>query len=342
MSGTHLDEDWRLSDRGADSEFVTTLHYPRRTEWVRRGTCLTADSPATARRFVRTLRAARPGQPVVLNGFHVADLLAGMVLARTRRAVPVVMVDCTWQRGRNPMDRLLTRCGVRLLAGPETTFCVSSEEEARRWPELWGVDASRVAVLHWHHGIDDTEQEPYEGDGTVFSGGRALRDYATLLAAVRSLGAPVRIAADPASLAPVARPADNLMVGQLPTREFHQRLATSSAVVVSLEAGAVRSAGQTTYLDAMALGGLVIVSDTIGVREHIEHGISGLLFPPGDVGELSRLLDWALDPDHASEVRRIRTAARQRARERFGPQAFVSTLLRIVESSAARVAKTRS
>lgn len=310
--------------------FVTTLHFPLRDEWNRRGDCLTIDDPPLVRRVWRILRRARAGVPVVLNGFSTADLIAALSLGLLRRRVPVIMTDATWQ-DRGGLDGFLTRRAIRLMASSRTIFCVSSAAEREHWPRMWGVPANQVTVVHWYHGIDNgPHAEPPAGDGRVFSGGHALRDYPTLLAAVQGVSAEVDIAADADDL-PAVAPSASVRVQRLSREAFHRRLREASVVVVPLLDRHGRSAGQTTFLDAMALGGLVCVTDILGIAEHISHRQTGLLVPPGDVEALAAALAWALDPANADEVMRIRKAAQQTARSRFSPERFIETVLAVID-----------
>lgn len=314
------------------ADFVTTLHFPHRDRWNRRGVCLTKDDPWFLRRLIRVLLHARAGTPVVLNGFSASDRIAGILLARLRRRVPLVIVDATWKMGSG-LERITTRLGVRLLAGPRTTFCVSSEAERALWPTLWGVPLSQLTVVPWHHGVEAIPATaPAEGDGSVFSGGHAQRDYRTLLAAAERTGAPVIIAADSRDLPADVRVPGNVRVGRLSRAEFHRRLHESSLVVVPIVPDTERSAGQTTFLDAMALGGLVCVSDVVGIAEHITDKKAGLLVPPGDPQALAEAITWALDPGHADAVRRIRLEAQRLARARFAPERFTEAILAIVDA----------
>jgi glycosyltransferase involved in cell wall biosynthesis len=68
--------------------------------------------------------------------------------------------------------------------------------------------------------------------------------------------------------------------------------------------------------EAMAAGCAVIAADAGGPREVVEHGIDGLLVPPGDVDALSRaVLSLASD----STLRyKMAAAGKQKARARFG------------------------
>jgi glycosyltransferase involved in cell wall biosynthesis len=68
--------------------------------------------------------------------------------------------------------------------------------------------------------------------------------------------------------------------------------------------------------EAMAAGRPIIAADAGGPREVIEHGIDGLLFPPGDVDALSSAISTlAADPDLRA---RMATAGVVKAAARFG------------------------
>ena len=96
-------------------------------------------------------------------------------------------------------------------------------------------------------------------------------------------------------------------VGDLP-----QRLATTQIFVLS-----TRWEGMPLALvEAMAAGCACIGTDVVGVREVIEHGITGLLVPPDDaVALVDALLKLQQNPTLAQQLGR---AARQRALSTYG------------------------
>jgi glycosyltransferase involved in cell wall biosynthesis len=65
-----------------------------------------------------------------------------------------------------------------------------------------------------------------------------------------------------------------------------QLMAQSGINVVGLEEGLLHSGGQQTFLNAMAMGKPVIVTDPEGAEDYICNGIDGLLVPPGDPEKL--------------------------------------------------------
>ena len=68
-------------------------------------------------------------------------------------------------------------------------------------------------------------------------------------------------------------------------------------------------------LEAMAMAKAVVLSDIGGAREMIEHGKSGMLFPAGDVAELTRTLDILASSDAIRQA--LGSEARQRVEGLF-------------------------
>ena len=65
----------------------------------------------------------------------------------------------------------------------------------------------------------------------------------------------------------------------------------------------VRESLGAVYLEAMSLGVPALGTRGEGIEEHIEHGVSGILVPPGDdAALLAELRALAADPDRASRI----------------------------------------
>ncbi len=316
------------------ADFATTLNYPLRDEWTRRATCITADEPNPAVRLTRILAAARSWPLLVLDGFNVVDRVAAGLLSRRRGGPVIILTDCTWKLGVSLGDRLLTAAGVAALRGKNVVFCVSSAQEVPIFSRNWRVDESRIRVVRWYHGLTDEQlARTPRHDGPIFSGGRSLRDYRALLSCASSLPRPVQIAASESALPPNVPIPRNVNVTNLSHDEFLTAMREASVVVVPLTNIPDRSAGQTTYLNAMAMGKLTIVTDTVGVREHVKDKATGLIVAPEDPDSLRRAIEWALDPANAEDVDKIRLRAQEHARTEFGPVGHISAVLEIVDEA---------
>ena len=106
-------------------------------------------------------------------------------------------------------------------------------------------------------------------------------------------------------------------------------------VVTPLAAGIERAAGLDTYLAAMALGKVVVVSESPGARDYIDDRSTGLLVPAGDSAALGHALRWALDPAHEEDAARLGARAAEVARTELSYDRYVSRLLDVAEEAAA-------
>lgn len=117
-------------------------------------------------------------------------------------------------------------------------------------------------------------------------------------------------------------------------------MCSASVVIVALAGSTECSAGQNNYLNPMALGKLVIVTDGTGVVEYVDHRRTAIVVPAGDQSALAREIEWALDPSNAVEADAIAERGRRDVIERFNPDGYVARLLELVsgqlEASPAR------
>jgi hypothetical protein len=308
-----------MTGAASGARFLTTLPYTRRAAWTARAEIVDP---------IRAVQRAGRHEAVVLNGSVRTDQLAAALVARRRNRPAVVLADATWKSG-GPARR----SAMRAIDHRDAHYCVLSQEEATMFPATWGVAPERVHVTPFHWVLDEGEVEDVpDTDGTIFAGGDSLRDYRPLLEAAEGLPARVTIASR--SRAP-ARPPANVTIGELNQRRYVERFRSASIVVVPLEPRRDRSAGQQTYLNAMALGKPVVVTDALGVRDYVEDRRTGLIVPPGDAAAMRAALDWLLDPANAGEVRAIRDRARAVALERFGPEQYVRRLVEVVDLALA-------
>lgn len=294
------------------------------------------------RPLARLVRDAARFDAVVLDGSigirqAYVDLLAAAAIARRRGGPVVVITDCTWKRGTSPPERWLRRAGIRILDRPRVTYCVLTRAEQEVFPKTWGVDRRRVAWTRWPYIVDEEHlATPTSMTGGVFAGGDSLRDYDTVIAAARGLDAPVTIATRRDDV--VRRPdlPANVTAGPVSAERYVELMMNAAVVVVPLSETRERSAGQTTYVNALALGKLVVVPDCLGVRDYVEDRVTGLVVPPRDPHALRAALRWALDPANGDEVHAIRTRARAFAEAELTPDGYLLNVLRVAREALER------
>jgi glycosyltransferase involved in cell wall biosynthesis len=121
-------------------------------------------------------------------------------------------------------------------------------------------------------------------DGFVFAGGGTGRDFATLIEALRDSDVPLRVVTfSPKTLGWEGQlPANVSVEWRMSPNAFLERMAAASLVVVPLRE-ARSDFGQTTTVQALALGKPVVATRSPGIVDYVHDGREGFLFEAGDV-----------------------------------------------------------
>jgi Glycosyl transferases group 1 len=325
---------------------LTTLYFPEVRPWADATDMVDLDTAGPLGPLSVARSAMKYDAIVVDGGAGIwagrRDHLIAAVLARRRDPPAVVITDATWKLPASPPARLARRAGLHAIDGEHVTYCVLSSEERQLFPRTWGVDPARVAFTPYTWTWPDDELAlAAPGDGSVFAGGDSMRDYRPLLDAAGAIPAPITIAASRSLAGRLPDLPPNLAVGPVEHPEFVRRTASASVIVVPLRAEGTRSAGQQTYLNAMAMGKPVIATDAPGVRDYITHGVTGLIVPPSDPRALREAVCWVLDPANAAGVRELGARARETVLSGFRTEDYASALLAVIENAIARTRRTR-
>ena len=315
---------------------VVHVHPARRLTW------------RDLRGFERVLRGK---QGLILRGSvsrtdRYRDLFLALYIKLSRfpsRRPAVLITDATWEPRSRALEGgsswraavvpAMVRTMIRLLDGPHVTYAVLSTDEVRTFPTTWGVDPGRVVFTPFCHTLRAVGDIPEPTDhGHLFAGGNSLRDYDLLARALRELpGVETRVAARwrvPVDLSGVHASTTSPEV-------FVELMASSAACVTPLERS-VRSAGQQTYLNAMALGKPVVVTDSPGVRDYIEHGVTGWIVDDQDPADMATTLRHVLDPAHREEVQAVARRASEYVLGNHSEDDYRQHLLEAVSAAAAR------
>ena len=184
--------------------------------------------------------------------------------------------------------------------------------------ERIGFPRERVYLIR--HYVDQVfyRPRPMEED-MICAAGAEMRDYATLLEAVRGTDVRCHIATDHVRIpgrirllsdrrVPIgnfcAPPDTHVTAGRMSLTELRNLYARSKFVVVPLRASDTDN-GVTVILEAMAMGKPVICSRTRGQVDVIQEGVTGIYVPIGDAAALrAAILSLWTEPQRAREMGR--------------------------------------
>jgi len=170
----------------------------------------------------------------------------------------------------------------------------------------FGIPAGRFHYIPFKiNGIELIEKAAATDAGYIFCGGRSRRDFATLFAAVEPLGYPVKVVTSSesdmrphgSSMAGLRIPANVEVSANDQSPEFFIRtMAAARLVAIPIVRDATTQAGIGVYLQAMALGKCVIVSEGLGVSDVLT-GREAIIVPAGDPAALRDAIERAWNDD---------------------------------------------
>jgi glycosyltransferase involved in cell wall biosynthesis len=175
----------------------------------------------------------------------------------------------------------------------------------------------------------------------ICSVGREMRDYVTLIRAIRDLDIPCHIAV---SVIPGVKDAwiteieregalpPHITVGNKNYADLRDLYARSKFVVTPLLPTDTDN-GITSLLEAMAMGKAVICTKTEGQRDIVTDGVNGILVPPFDAAALRRAIDRLLE--HPEEAARMGKAGRELVERSHNLDLFVERVRSSTEEAIA-------
>lgn len=263
------------------------------------------------RDLVRLWRASRGRDVLILNGpvgrrLLYRDLVFAIVVKHLSRQRPRIFIhNASWEptspalAGRSAIAArilpALARGVIHLLGARLVRYAVLSLEEVKTLPRAWGVDQNRVVFQLFPNTLHEYQDVLTSDGGCLFSGGNSIREDDLLERALRGKSVSTRIAKTWSPSSAVS----SIQAGPTTHEKLMHLLAGARAVVVPLRT-TVRSGGQQTYLNAMALGKPVIVTEAPGVSDYVQNRRTGVVVP-ADEHALRTAIKHVIDPANADE-----------------------------------------
>ena len=234
------------------------------------------------------------------NSESISIPLAALLKTMGRRPAHVLIGHRMSAGKKKPFFRLLHPQMDAIFLYAETQRAFSERE--------LGIPRDKLHLISFHADTRFFHPMPdFPVEHRISSAGLELRDYPTLIEAVRGMDIDVRLAA----ASPWSKRRNETENRELPPnvsargygyRELRDLYASSRFIVVPLYETDFQ-AGVTTILEAMAMGKAVIASKTRGQRDVIEDGVTGIYVPPGDPGALRRAItDLLAAPERAATI----------------------------------------
>ncbi|MBK8988705.1 MAG: glycosyltransferase family 4 protein [Chloroflexi bacterium] len=344
MTPPHLRDDSFASTVSGwgDPRFVARarpIPLPDRLNKVPRGKFRPVDETVL---FWRVLRAARRERVLLLfssRGYLKPELLATAVIGLwPRRWRPFIIFYGEMYEKDAGLRGLIEPWVMKLADRAVFRFTVHSQAEIPVFTRLWGIDPGKVrACSFFNKNARPGVVVPDKPRGQhIFAGGTSFRDYEPLLAAARLLPNREFVIATNRLDGRTDLPA-NVKAGLVPPAEFDRLIDTAAAVVVPLRTDARRIIGMLTYLQAMWAKKPTIVSDTLGAREYIEDGKTGIIVS-GTPESYVTAIEWVLDPANDDRIYEMCQTAHAAVRQHFTIEAHVTQLLAVVDEALAAVA----
>jgi glycosyltransferase involved in cell wall biosynthesis len=195
------------------------------------------------------------------------------------------MIDCLWYESHNRFVQAAKTLLRKVADRSVERYCVWASREIEAYSKAFGLPQNKFVFIPYHTTLDEHDLA-LSDKGYLFSGGNFARDYPTLIRAVTGLPVTLHIACTNPLLFEGLTIPSNVVIRGYPHGEYLQMMAGCRANIVALAPGLLHSGGQQTFLNSMWMGKPTIVTDPDGASDYIDHGVDGLLVPPGDVEAL--------------------------------------------------------
>ena len=273
-------------------------------------------------------------QAILTTGEDIGIPLAARLRFARRRPSHTMIAHTLF-----PLKKRLFFAVGRVEACIDRFLCYATSEE-RNLVDRLSVPAERVTRIAYHadQRFFRPPDSPPEPD-LICSAGQLLRDYPTLVAAVRGLPLRLRIAAGSPWIAKELKPRaplpGNVEWGRYSRFELRELYRRSLVCVVPIQENDYQT-GISTILEMMAMGKCVIATRTRGQTDTLLDGVNGIYVPPADAAALRAAIVRALE--NPEETARIGAAARRYIEENATLDLFVDRVAAATLAGRAREA----
>lgn len=326
-------------------KILTDITIPQSSLWAQRTDFVNDLSPKSSRainKFVKLIPRLKPFGILILILLNVRkydiiiteDIKTAQLFGLIRKVFPIrgvkhfVLILMMDEESSNIIWKIKHNIQKRAFSMVHINF-VSSSGEVETYSKRLALPKSKFKFIHFH--TDVTEPKIVDcPNGYILSAGQTERDFQVFLKAIRNLPFSFKIICDEKNANGLSCHGNTEILVNIPRNDYLECLEKSRFVVVPLKS-LNKSTGQIVILEAMSLGKPVIATDTVGTRDYIRHGITGILVPPNDPASLrNSVIQLASD---ASMQRTLSRNAFSFVMKNCTFDAYVTKILGTVEAS---------
>lgn len=226
----------------------------------------------------------------------------------------IIILKFIYRKRKNRLNSLLRFMFTKFaLQGADCVTCLS-RKEVQHYSDLFGLQPDKFKFIDFSIELPNPSprQTLKNQDEYIISAGTSNRDYPSLFKAIEGVDRQLIVLAPRGSFPGDSLP-ENVKMFLASPEQYLEFLRKALFVVVPLKDVEI-SSGLLVFLEAMALGKAVIVSETWGTADYVENMKTGILVRPGDVEDLKKAICYLLEKeDRRKEIgRRAQAVVRKK------------------------------
>jgi len=241
-----------------------------------------------------------------VTAFPQLAVTVGLIKRVSRSRAPVLAWCYNMGKTYEGLKGRLARFSLRGI----DLFVVHSRKEIQTYSEWLGLPPDRFVFVPLSVALIERTKPEDEDNPFVLAMGTANRDYRSLIDALEPLEYPTIIVAGEHAMAGLHVPKNVQIRSGLTIHECHDLCERARVNVIPVR-NQTTASGQVTLLEAMMFGKAIVASRCPGTEDYVQDGVTGVLFPPGDIVALREAIR-ALWTDSALR-QRLGSAAREYA-----------------------------
>ena len=198
---------------------------------------------------------------------------------------PHVITDAHWQAKTGLslwLQKTIFKLGNRLTKQVQP----HSDEECYLYSQQFQIPFDKLKAVPWSVSLTGYQLNPVNNSLMILTGGASFRDYGCFYQAVKDLDLPIEIGLpqwfDCRETQQLSQLNHVNVHHHLNRQQYYEKMAKCNVLAMPMPSGLTRCAGDQTLLNAMSMGKIVVVTDSVASRLYIRDGENGFIIPVHD------------------------------------------------------------